>query len=184
MSNALHGISFTRMDGSAATLGDYSGSVVLVVNVASKCGLTPQYEGLEKLYEQYRGRGLVVLGFPANDFAGQEPGSNEEIVEFCRGTFGVRFPMAQKIAVTGADTHPLYQQLVAAQPVATANPDSQLRVRLEARGLGPKNPGDVMWNFEKFLIDRNGEVVGRFAPDIDPYDERLVRAIDAELAQV
>lgn len=183
MANTLGAIPFQRMDGGVARLADYSGSVVLVVNVASKCGLTSQYEGLEKLYEAYRGRGLVVLGFPANDFAGQEPGSNEEIVEFCRGTFGVQFPLAQKIAVTGPDAHPLFRQLTAAHPVATANPDSQLRIRLEARGLGPKITGDVMWNFEKFLIGRNGEVAARFAPDIVPDDERLVRSIETELAQ-
>lgn len=183
MSNALSKISFKRMDGSDTSMGSYEGSVVLVVNVASKCGLTPQYEGLEKLYEEYRARGLVVLGFPANNFGAQEPGSNEEITEFCRGTFGVQFPMAEKISVTGADIHPLYQHLVAAQPSAVKNADSKLRATLDSHGLGPKNDTDVMWNFEKFLIGRNGEVVARFAPDITPYDERIVKAIEAELAR-
>lgn len=181
MSN-LTQISFKGMDGSSAKLADYEGSVVLIVNVASACGLTPQYEGLESLYEQKREQGLVVLGFPANNFGAQEPGTNEEIVEFCTSKFGVKFPMAQKISVTGDDTHPLYQQLVAAQPSATQNANSELRAKLVSYGLGPKNDTDVMWNFEKFLINRQGEVVGRFAPDIAPADPRITSAIDAALA--
>ncbi|MET0379998.1 MAG: glutathione peroxidase [Spongiibacteraceae bacterium] len=182
MSN-LTQISFKGMDGADAKLADYEGSVVLIVNVASACGLTPQYEGLEALYEQKREQGLVVLGFPANNFGAQEPGTNEEIVEFCTGKFGVKFPLAQKISVTGADIHPLYQQLVAAQPKAVQNTDSKLRATLESHNLGPKNDTDVMWNFEKFLINRQGEVVGRFAPDITPADPRITAAIEAELAK-
>lgn len=182
MSN-LTQISFKGMDGADAKLADYEGSVVLIVNVASACGLTPQYEGLEALYEQKREQGLVVLGFPANNFGAQEPGTNEEIVEFCTGKFGVKFPLAQKISVTGADIHPLYQQLVAAQPKAVQNTDSKLRATLESHNLGPKNDTDVMWNFEKFLINRQGEVVGRFAPDIAPADPRITAAIEAELAK-
>lgn len=181
MHNALTQIPFKRMDGSDASLSDYKGSVVLIVNVASACGLTPQYEALEKLYESHRARGLVVLGFPANNFGAQEPGSNEEIVEFCRGNFGVQFPLAQKISVTGDDAHPLYRQLIAAQPKAVQNAKSQLRDILVAENLAPKNDTDVMWNFEKFLLNRKGEVVGRFAPDITPDDERIVTAIEAEL---
>ncbi len=183
MSNALSQISFKKMDGSDATLNDYHGSVVLIVNVASACGLTPQYDALEKLYESHRARGLVVLGFPANNFGAQEPGSNEEIVEFCRGNFGVQFPMAQKISVTGDDAHPLYRQLVAARPSAEKNPESKLLEILKANNLAPKNDTDVMWNFEKFLLNRKGEVVGRFAPDIAPDDARIVAAIEAELAK-
>lgn len=181
MSN-LAQIPFVRMDGTRATLGDYKGSVVLIVNVASKCGLTPQYEGLEKLYEQKRDQGLVVLGFPANNFGAQEPGSNEEIVEFCTGNFGVQFPMAQKISVKDADIHPLYQALIAAQPKATQNPGGELRAKLESYGYGPKNDTDVMWNFEKFLVGRDGSVVGRFAPDVAPGDALIVNAIEAALA--
>ena len=183
MSNALTQISFTRMDGSAARLADFEGSVVLIVNVASACGLTPQYEALEKLYENKREQGLVVLGFPANNFGAQEPGTNEEIVAFCTGKFGVQFPMAQKISVKGDDIHPLYQQLVADWPKALHNADSNLRTKLDSYGLGPKNDTDVMWNFEKFLIGRNGVVAGRFAPDIAPDDARITAAIDAELAK-
>lgn len=182
MSN-LTQISFKRMDGSNAKLADYEGSVVLIVNVASACGLTPQYEGLEALYEQKREQGLVVLGFPANNFGAQEPGTNEEIAAFCAGTFGVQFPMAQKVSVKGEDAHPLYQQLVAAQPQATSNPNGELRAKLESYGFGPTNDTDVMWNFEKFLISRRGEVVGRFAPDITPADSRITAAIEAELAK-
>lgn len=181
MSNALSQISFKKMDNSDATLNDYQGSVVLIVNVASACGLTPQYEALEKLYETHRARGLVVLGFPANNFGAQEPGSNEEIVQFCRGTFGVQFPLAQKISVTGEDTHPLYRQLIAARPTAEANADSELLTILEAENLAPANDTDIMWNFEKFLLNRRGEVVGRFAPDVTPDDARIVSAIEAEL---
>lgn len=183
MGNAISSASFNRMDGTAATLNDYQGKVVLIVNVASACGLTPQYEGLEKLYETHREQGLVVLGFPANNFGAQEPGTNDEIAAFCRGTFGVQFPMAQKISVTGADIHPLYSGLVAAIPHAVKSTDGKLGQTLAQHGLGPKNDTDVMWNFEKFLIGRNGEVVGRFAPDIKPEDAVIVSAIEAELAK-
>ena len=108
MADSLYDIPLQRIDGSEATLEDYAGKVLLIVNVASKCGLTPQYDGLEALYRRYREDGLVVIGFPANNFAGQEPGSNEEIAEFCRATFGVEFPMFAKISVLGEDRHPLY----------------------------------------------------------------------------
>jgi glutathione peroxidase len=183
MTNALTNIAFTKMDGEQSSLNDYNGSVVLIVNVASACGLTPQYEALEKLYEEKQTKGLVVLGFPANNFGAQEPGSNEEIVEFCRGKFGVQFPMAEKISVTGDDTHPLYRQLIAEKPNAEKNPDSKLLEILKANNLAPKNDTDVMWNFEKFLLNRKGEVVARFAPDIAPDDTRITSAIEAELAK-
>lgn len=176
-------IPFTRMDGTTATLGDYQGSVVLIVNVASACGLTPQYEGLQNLYREYRDQGLVVIGFPANNFKEQEPGSNEEIAQFCSTTYGVEFPLAQKISVAGEDRHPLYQALIDARPQATPSPDGGLRTRLESYGLAPANESDVLWNFEKFLIDRQGAVAGRFAPDIAPQDPVLVSAIEKALAQ-
>lgn len=183
MGSAIGSASFNRMDGTAATLSDYKGKVVLIVNVASACGLTPQYEGLEKLYEMHREQGLVVLGFPANNFDAQEPGTNEEIAAFCRGTFGVQFPMAQKISVIGADIHPLYSALIEAIPHAVQTADGELKRALVGYGLGPKNDTDVMWNFEKFLIGRNGAVAARFAPDIKPEDPVLVSAIEAELAK-
>ena len=179
MTASIHDIPLARIDGTLASLGDYEGKVLLIVNVASKCGLTPQYEGLESLYRRYRDRGLVVLGFPANDFAGQEPGTEAEINEFCRSTYGVEFPMFAKIAVTGPDKHPLYETLIAAQPEAEFKEDSALLKHLPQREA---EPGGIHWNFEKFLIGRDGAVLARFAPDTKPEDETVVRAIEMALA--
>ncbi|MEN8821781.1 MAG: glutathione peroxidase [Abyssibacter sp.] len=181
MTQALDSISFTQMDGRDATLADYAGSVVLIVNVASQCGLTPQYEALQTLYQDKRDQGLVVLAFPANNFGGQEPGTNDEIKDFCSTQFGVEFPLAQKVSVKGGDIHPLFAALIDAQPTATANQPSALLAKLNEHGLGPERATDVMWNFEKFLIDRSGQVVARFAPDIPPADARLLSAIEAAL---
>ena len=172
-----------RIDGSETTLKDFAGRVLLVVNVASKCGLTPQYAGLESLYEKYQSQGLSVLGFPANNFGAQEPGSNQEIAEFCETRFAVKFPLFEKISVKGQDTHPLYQQLLAEQPSAQGSGSSELADKLKKHGLGPEKPSDVSWNFEKFLIDRHGAVVGRFAPDVTPESPTLTHAIEAELAK-
>lgn len=181
MSNVA-AIPFNKIDGTPTSLGEFAGSVVLAVNVASRCGLTPQYEGLEKLYEEYRDKGLIVLGFPANNFKEQEPGTNEEIVEFCTSTYGVQFPLAEKISVKGEDMHPLYGAMTAAQPAAIGSgPESGLSQKLVQIGCAPQKESDVLWNFEKFLIDRDGEVVARFAPDIPPQDERIVSAIKSEL---
>jgi glutathione peroxidase len=180
---ALYDIPVNRIDGSPASLADHKGEVMLVVNVASKCGLTPQYAELEELYEKYRQRGLVVLGFPANEFAGQEAGSNDEIQQFCQTKFGVKFPMFEKIVVKGAGQHPLYRELIAARPNAQPKPGGTLRKTLDQHGLGPKNDTDIMWNFEKFLVNRQGEVVGRFAPDISPKDATITRAIENELTK-
>ena len=180
MTTALQDIPVNRIDGSPASLGAYAGKVVLVVNVASKCGLTPQYEGLEKLYEDKRGQGLEVLGFPANDFGAQEPGTDAEISEFCALTYDVKFPLFSKISVLGADRHPLYTGLVAAQPTAIG--DGPFRERLKDYGIAPANPADVLWNFEKFLVGRDGKVIARFAPDIAADDPRLVNAIEDALA--
>jgi glutathione peroxidase len=181
MAAQINTIPLKRIDGSVASLEEYQGKVKLVVNVASQCGLTPQYKDLEEIYETYRDRGLVVLGFPANEFAGQEPGSNAEIAEFCTSKFGVKFPMFEKIKVKGDGQHPLYRELIAARPRAQQNPEGKLRKTLEQHGFGPKNDTDIMWNFEKFLLDRKGEVVGRFAPDIAPKDSTLIGAIETEL---
>ena len=183
MTQALRDIPLRRIDGSSATLRDFSGSVLLVVNVASKCGLTPQYEGLEGLYAKYRAQGLVVLGFPANDFGAQEPGTNQEIAEFCQTRFAVDFPMFEKISVKGEAQHPLYRALIASQPQARAKAGGALHEKLAAHGLEPQAPSDVMWNFEKFLIDRHGEVVARFAPDVTPDAPDLVQALEAALAK-
>lgn len=183
MSKSLYDITVRRIDGKEEKLADYAGKVLLIVNVASKCGLTPQYEGLEKLHEQYAGTGLAVLGFPANEFAAQEPGSNEEIASFCTTNYGVKFPMFEKIVVKGEGQHPLYRHLIAARPQAQQLPGGSLKAKLQEHGLAPENDRDIMWNFEKFLIDRKGEVVGRFAPDYAPDDPVLADAIEAELAR-
>ena len=183
MSATLYDIPVRRIDGQDASLAEYKGSVMLIVNVASKCGLTPQYADLEKVYEANRDRGLVVLGFPANEFAAQEPGSNADIKQFCETKYGVKFPMFEKIVVKGEGQHPLYRHLIEACPKAQAKPDSALRKTLDQHGLGPKNDTDIMWNFEKFLINRQGEVVARFAPDIAPSEPAVSNAIEAELSK-
>lgn len=149
-----------RIDGVEQPLSDYGGQVLLIVNVASKCGLTKQYAGLESLYEDYGEQGFAVLGFPANDFRGQEPGTNAEIADFCRATYGVEFPMFAKIHVKGPEQHPLYGYLTA----------------LEAPIGGP-----VEWNFQKYLVDRRGRVVARFAPKVDPRDPAIIHEIEALL---
>jgi glutathione peroxidase len=183
MAAGLYDIPVKRIDGSPASLAEQKGNVLLVVNVASKCGLTPQYTELEEIYETYRDRGFAVLGFPANEFAGQEPGSNSEIQQFCQTKFGVKFPMFEKIVVKGDGQHPLYQHLIEAKPNAQQNPKGTLRKTLDQHGLGPKNDTDIMWNFEKFLINRKGEVVARFAPDFAPKDPAITSAIESELSK-
>ena len=180
MTTSLHDIPVNRIDGAPSSLGAYVGKVLLVVNVASKCGLTPQYTGLEKLYEDKHAQGLEVLGFPANDFGAQEPGTDAEISDFCSLTYDVKFPMFSKISVLGAGQHPLYAALTAAQPSATG--DGPFRERLKGYGISPANPVDVLWNFEKFLVGRDGKVIARFAPDIAADDPRLVTAIEDALA--
>lgn len=181
MSASLYDIPVRRIDGQPANLGAYRGKVLLIVNVASKCGLTPQYAGLEQLYEAKQAEGLTVLAFPANDFRGQEPGSNEEIAAFCSTQYGVQFPVFEKISVIGENQHPLYRQLTAAQPQATG--DGPFRERLRGFGMQPANDGSVLWNFEKFVVGRDGSVVERFAPDVAADDPRLLATLDAELAK-
>lgn len=181
MTNALQSIPLKTITHQDASLGDYAGKVLLVVNVASKCGLTPQYEGLEALNKKYAGQGLVVLGFPANDFAGQEPGSEEEIAMFCTTNFGVDFPMFEKVVVTGPEKHPLYATLTAAKPDVAGDADA-FREKLRGYGMVPTEAPEVLWNFEKFLIGRDGTVIGRFAPTTAPDDAALVDAIEAALA--
>lgn len=149
------------LDGSDADLHDHEGKVALIVNVASKCGLTPQYEGLEQLQKTYGERGFTVLGFPCNQFLGQEPGSSEEIATFCSVTYGVTFPMFEKIDVNGDDQHPLYAELT---QVADADGAA----------------GDVQWNFEKFLVTPGGEII-RFRPGVVPEDPAIIAAIEANL---
>ena len=181
MSESLYDIPLQKIDGSKATLGEHKGNVLLVVNVASKCGLTPQYAGLEKLHESYRDKGFAVVGFPANDFGAQEPGTNAEIQQFCTTNFGVQFPMYSKIQVTGEGKHPLYRHLTSEQP-KTANRDA-METQLKGYGMTPTSAPEVLWNFEKFLVARDGTVVGRFAPALAPDAPELVAAIEAELAR-
>ncbi|MEA3132716.1 MAG: glutathione peroxidase [Gammaproteobacteria bacterium] len=181
MTTSLYDVPLKQIDGTAGSLANYEGKVLLVVNVASKCGLTPQYKGLESLYQDKRASGLEVLGFPANNFKGQEPGSDAEISSFCSINYDVHFPLFSKISVLGEDQHPLYAQLTAARPAAIG--EGPFRERLKGYGVNPENPVDVLWNFEKFLLSRKGEVVARFAPDVAADDPRLVSAIDAELAK-
>jgi glutathione peroxidase len=152
----------TALDGNAADLHDHEGEALLIVNVASKCGLTPQYEGLERIHEQYKDRGFSVLGFPCNQFMGQEPGTAEEIATFCSTTYGVTFPLFSKIEVNGDGRDPLY---------------AELEETADAEG----HTGDIRWNFEKFLVSPKGEVVGRFGPQVEPEDPQLVSAIEAQL---
>lgn len=180
MTAPLTDIPLTTIDGDATTLGAYAGRVLLVVNVASKCGLTPQYAGLEALYREMHAAGLEVLGFPANDFAGQEPGSDNEIQQFCSLNYDVSFPLFSKIAVTGDAIHPLYAALTTARPEAAG--EGPMRENLRGYGMSPNPAPGVLWNFEKFLIDRDGRVVDRFAPDVTADDPRLRAAVEAALA--
>lgn len=159
---ALYDHSIHNLDGSDADLSALRGKAVLAVNVASKCGLTPQYEGLEKLQATYADRGFTVVGFPCNQFLGQEPGTAEEIQTFCSTTYGVTFPLTEKIDVNGDDRHPIYAELT-----ATA----------DAEG----HDGDIRWNFEKFLIGPDGEVRARFAPQVEPEDPAVTGAIEDAL---
>ena len=183
MSASILDIPVKKITGEDTSLAEFKGHVLLVVNVASKCGLTPQYEGLEKIYEQYKGQGLVVAGFPANDFKAQEPGTNEEIQTFCTTNFGVKFPMFEKVTVVGPEKHPLYKALIAAQPKAVSVSEVPWRDKLKGYGIEANPEPELLWNFEKFLVSRSGEVVERFAPDTQPDAPELKAAIEAELAK-
>ncbi|MCO5970451.1 glutathione peroxidase [Actinoallomurus soli] len=160
---SIYDVDIDRLEGGPADLGQYRGKSVLIVNVASKCGLTPQYEGLQRLQETYADRGFTVLGVPCNQFAGQEPGSPEEIAEFCSTTYGVDFPLTEKVDVNGEHRHPLYTELVTV-------PD--------ASGY----TGDIRWNFEKFLIGPDGTVVARFDPRMEPDTDEVIGAIEGSLS--
>lgn len=159
--SAFHDLNLRALDGQELPLAPFKGQVVLVVNVASKCGLTPQYAGLEKLHQQYRAQGFTVLGLPCNQFAEQEPDSEEAIREFCSLNYGVTFPLGSKIEVNGHDRHPLYRLLA---------------------GEGAEFPGDITWNFEKFLVGQDGRVLARFSPRTAPEDPALIQAIEKALS--
>jgi glutathione peroxidase len=158
----IYDIPISDLEGSPSSLAPYQGKAILAVNVASRCGLTPQYEGLERLQKRYGDRGFTVLGFPCNQFMGQEPGTAEEIREFCSTTYGVTFPLYEKIDVNGANRHPIYDQLTAI---------------LDSEGQA----GDIQWNFEKFLISPEGQMVQRFRPGIQPEDAMVIEAIEEVL---
>ncbi|WP_295624301.1 glutathione peroxidase [uncultured Corynebacterium sp.] len=160
--STLYETPVTTIDGRETTLADWAGHVLLIVNVASECGLTGQYAALRDLQDEFGPRGFFVLGFPCNQFGGQEPGTEEEIVEFCDANYGVNFPMFAKIDVNGADAHPLYEQL---RQVADSDGEA----------------GDVAWNFEKFVVDDSGDVVGRFRPRTEPNDDAVVDLIEEHL---
>lgn len=180
MNNALYNQAIKKIDGTATTIGEYKGKVLLMVNVASKCGLTPQYDGLETLYETYKDQGLVVMGFPANEFGAQEPGTNAQVAEFCRSKFGVKFPMFEKIVVKGPGQHPLYSMLTKAIPKGQSKPGEDFDAKVN-KGKDVPPTSDIRWNFEKFLVDREGNVVGRFMPDVIPQHEILTTAIEKYL---
>ena len=162
VANSVYDFTLKDIDGKEASLAQYRGKVLLLVNVASRCGYTPQYEGLEKIYLQYKDRGFVILGFPANNFMGQEPGTNEEIKSFCSLKYNVTFPMFSKISVKGDDIHPLYKYLTDKQS-------------------DPQFGGDVKWNFNKFLVGRDGRIIGRFEPAVKPESPEVTQAIEKAL---
>lgn len=161
----VHDVSLNTLEGSSASLAEFDGSPILIVNVASACGLTPQYEGLQKLHDTYSDQGFSVLGFPCNQFGEQEPGTAAEIREFCDSNYSVTFPLYEKIEVNGDGRHALYEELTATVDVADGH------------------TGDIRWNFEKFLVGADGEVVARFGPMVAPDDEALVAAIESQLAR-
>lgn len=181
MGSEIYKIPVKTIDGEEITLERYKGKVLLIVNVASKCGLTPQYEGLQRIYKRYRDKGFEILGFPANNFLGQEPGTEEEIKEFCSSNYGVEFPMFSKISVKGEDQHPLYQHLTEEKPDTDVQ-SPEFEAKLADYGQRKEKPNDILWNFEKFLVSRNGEIVARFAPAVIPEDERLTSRIEQELS--
>src|SRR5580658_4509908 len=160
--SSVYDFTLNALNGTATPLVGFKGKVVLVVNVASQCGYTPQYEGLQALYAKYKDQGLVITGFPANNFGGQEPGTNEEIGAFCKSKYGVTFPMFSKISVKGADKAPLYQYLT-------------------DKSSNPKTGGEIQWNFTKFLVGRDGKIIQRFEPAVEPQSKELVSAVESIL---
>jgi glutathione peroxidase len=159
---SMYEFTMKNIDGQEVKLDAYKGKVVMIVNTASRCGLTPQYEGLEALYDKYKDRGFVVLGFPANNFMGQEPGTEKEIKDFCTLKYNVSFPMFSKISVKGEDQHPFYAFLT-------------------DKKANPGFDGEIAWNFEKFLADRSGKIIARFSPKTTPNDPEVVKAVEGAL---
>ena len=178
----FYDFSVKKIDGVDINLSDYKGKALLVVNVASQCGLTPQYEALEKTYEKFHEKGFLVLGFPANEFEAQEPGTNAEIHDFCVSKFGVKFPMFEKIVVKGEGQHPLYNFLTKQVPEARVVNGNAFEEKLKTYGIVRTQKNDILWNFEKFLVNRSGGVVARFGPDVVPDDPIITTAIETALA--
>ena len=160
--NSIYDFSLKDIDHKEVNLSQYRGKVVLVVNVASRCGYTPQYEGLQKVYLKYKDRGFVILGFPANNFMAQEPGTDEEIKTFCSAKYNVTFPIFSKISVKGDDIHPLYKYLT-------------------SKETNPEFGGDIKWNFSKFLVDKSGKIIARFEPKVTPESDQVIQAIEKAL---
>lgn len=183
MANELYDIPVATIDGEETNLGEYKDKVLLIVNVASKCGLTPQYSGLGVLYEKYQDQGFEILGFPSNDFMGQEPGTEEEIKDFCASNYDVNFPMFSKVGINGENRHLLYATLIEARPNTDVTNGDDLLNGLIKFGHTHLNETDVLWNFEKFLVGKNGEIVARFAPDVTAEDARLIEKVEAELSK-
>ncbi|MBX7172910.1 MAG: glutathione peroxidase [Pyrinomonadaceae bacterium] len=177
---SIYEIPVKTIDGKDTNLGEYKGKTLLIVNVASKCGLTPQYEGLQKLYSEYKDKGFEILGFPANNYLGQEPGTEEEIKDFCSTNYNVTFPMFSKLSTKGDDQHELYKYLTDTKPETDVN-DGGLEEKLAGFGSVRSTPSEVLWNFEKFLVSKDGEITARFAPDVKPDDSRLIEKLEAEL---
>jgi len=179
--SSIYDIELVTIEGKQQTLADYKGKVLLIVNTASECGLTPQYEALEKLYQAEKDNGLEILGFPCNQFGAQEPGQEADIQSFCAMRYGVTFPLFSKVEVNGEGRHPLYKKLFTALPERTTAPDSDFVEKLKGYGFEIKE-GNVLWNFEKFLVSKDGEVIGHFAPDMTPDHEIFAKALKAALA--
>lgn len=180
--SSIYDIDVVTIDGKTQKMSDYAGNALLIVNVASECGLTPQYEALEALYQARKDEGLVILGFPCNQFGAQEPGEEKDIQSFCTSRFGVTFPMFSKIDVNGENRHPLYQALFQAMPERTTAPDSGFVEKLQSLGIEAPE-GNILWNFEKFLVNKEGDVVGHFAPDMAPDHAIITAALDNVLAK-
>ncbi len=181
MNQNFYEFSVNKINGTSVNLADYKGKALLVVNVASACGLTPQYEALEKTYEKFHNKGFEILGFPANEFGAQEPGTNVEIQNFCESKFGIKFPMFEKIVVKGENQHPLYNFLTNKKPEAQVVNGNAYEEKLKTYGIIRTQKNDILWNFEKFLVNKKGEVVARFGPDVTPDDSLITNAIELAL---
>ena len=178
---SMYEFSMKNIDGSEVKLETYKGKVVMIVNTASKCGLTPQYEALQAVYDKYKDKNFLILGFPANNFMGQEPGTEDEIKDFCSTNYNVTFPMFSKLSTKGDDQHELYKYLTETKPETDVN-DGGLEEKLKGYGAVRSQPSEVLWNFEKFLVSKEGEITARFAPDVAPNDERLLAKLNEEIS--